>query len=871
MIESKDRGGAATGDLNSGSNSAHKDGNLTRTGSPTRGPVLMTIGSHSNPLEFQEVVGKNVESIPTVASNLISQCKSDDDEDIHNSASSRLETEGPIMNKVGNEDIYHQEKELDIINNVDSLTQEVQTYTSQTNITMQNTSKQENGESNGSSSYSKSASANKIHKSISPPNSVSVFPDEISPQTVNNFPIGVNDNPLEFGNVDIIDLKVNGTSNIPEVGVGDNNGHVKMKILEGGRQNDVDQNFTIDTIRKECTISTTTNSEVALDETNPSFETSYQEHLGGNGLVVETTTKFGIDKLDRNLENEPKEKAVVDEKLSASDSSINEEYPSISRDHDTQSSKVVGNGNIRKGTINLDERTAETQRIRIEVTSMDKLKISLYSEALKVHGGKGGDRIFANYWDALGRYLVKGDSLRSNDNTASNGVEAALLSFLSTKRLRKLHNTYVKLIMKQCLHVNGLRNRILNHVPLGWKSCVKQVVKKRDYRGEFKPPIPKSDGIECLMEKFQMNSDAFGNSCSQLIKLMVHETIDENLNKSMIESSRLPGTLEIDHISRYVTEKEGYCLSQSAQWLVVIAVQDYLKRILQRTMDYSDSVGSGAKRRRLSSYQFSKVMENGYLTAGNSIFSANSRIAWEHFTSGSGSTVSSQLHSELNTIKDIINSKFSTKETDRRDFRPNHNTNSTGALDIVNTRFQGNDFSGLQGQQPSMTPPLVNMVGATTQNTISSVRRPVGLDSVGTTSEAVDHLGAEYYNAQNHRPPQAFFRSALETTHEDSASNAGLTTHEIFSAAPLQQNNPLLMRANNPSVYLPQVLAGVGRAAESARTSSAGSNTSLILGRPSSSSSRRPTSASSSNTNSGGGRGRGSKDLSAMLARSKAK
>jgi hypothetical protein len=78
------------------------------------------------------------------------------------------------------------------------------------------------------------------------------------------------------------------------------------------------------------------------------------------------------------------------------------------------------------------------------LTDVENVKIQLYHIACRVHRGKGPERRFAAYWEALRQFLrFQVHQGPSTISSSVNGVHDVLNSFLVTKQMRKLHNLLV--------------------------------------------------------------------------------------------------------------------------------------------------------------------------------------------------------------------------------------------------------------------------------------------------------------------------------------------------------------------------------------------------------------------------------------------
>lgn len=68
----------------------------------------------------------------------------------------------------------------------------------------------------------------------------------------------------------------------------------------------------------------------------------------------------------------------------------------------------------------------------------NRVKILLYTAGSQVHRGRGFERIFGMYWDAIGLRLS-----RPLNNNTSKRCDQAMSVFLKSKKLRKIHNKFV--------------------------------------------------------------------------------------------------------------------------------------------------------------------------------------------------------------------------------------------------------------------------------------------------------------------------------------------------------------------------------------------------------------------------------------------
>ncbi len=338
-------------------------------------------------------------------------------------------------------------------------------------------------------------------------------------------------------------------------------------------------------------------------------------------------------------------------------------------------------------------------KIKRIATSVQKLKIELYLDAMKVHRGKGAERKFADYWDAFGRYVsapysvpcsihpnVKISSkrpdgsifhqnndseninMRSNSDITTNGIEAILNSFLITKSLKKKHNALVRAVMNQCFHDQVLESRVQTHIPVKWNKRIRKIDRgvynnnRKNINGESISSLDR--GASDFMKYFDSRErNIFFPSPGQIRSSDI-PTIEavETVQYSSIERSstaRLPAMMEIEYLSREVMQQTDHSLTPNGLWFVTVAVKEYISKILKSTMavmksegasvssgDNSDYTTNTRKRKRCKITPLDIVKSLDVLTCEQT--SPSSRMAWERCISEIG----------VNSVFELNNTSF---------------------------------------------------------------------------------------------------------------------------------------------------------------------------------------------------------------------
>ena len=541
----------------------------------------------------------------------------------------------------------------------------------------------------------------------------------------------------------------------------------------------------------------------------------------------------------------------------------------------------VGNDVSPSQALHID---AEEERIRQEEISLDKKKLKLYLEAMKVHGNQGGDRKFSDYWEALCRYLSTGDNVRSDSDEGTQGVDAILNAFLKTKKLRKLHNIYVMAVMKQCLQTRSSEGRICDHVPLQWRTQVKKIARKRKSGSSLHEVGSGVDHIiHPIQQEFNVQSSAFQNCGSSAIMLdHASQTKTEipALESNHYQSPRLPGMLEIGHLSQQVTGPNGLSLSKSAQWVAVIAIREFLSNIIEKTMMHfqvKDTTSSGSrKRRRISNYDLSQVMDDSVSNTRHFPFPASSRIAWEHFTLNSNIAIANPSNVDLDHYQNTINNLM--EETTTNSIENKRKTPSRPGSAAIRSRLgKGKDLMAMRARhskpQEGLALPTQDEVELKSMLSDQDLSTPSDRSVTSRFGEILNPsllIDADIYNSTSSRQPSVTsMQSNLRKLQRDSfGDNAVSGDRNSLDFSVSRNSSPLVSWPQDESRPL-SAFNGSRRHSTGASVKFAGSSIEVLPTRPQSTSSvapRRPSSSGSSIR-----RGRGAKDLRRMLARNKSK
>lgn len=259
----------------------------------------------------------------------------------------------------------------------------------------------------------------------------------------------------------------------------------------------------------------------------------------------------------------------------------------------------------------------------------EDIKLALYLEGTKIHRGKGAERLFSDYWDALGRYISVevGRHIRRSrcgDTYSNASLEPLLKTYLKTRKLRKLHNKLILSIMTRCYKDKISKSMFGPHVPHQWSRKVKQQVKRKQAPVEdsqIKPKITKRNDLDCSQQnerrcndiKFDLenskrnmklfehhfdrkswmwtvlgNSTITSHACLESSGIRQNPIMKQQNGNYEIENNfpslNLPGSLSVDLQARRLSQKKGLKVSDAAISLITIAVREYSKNILSHTV-----------------------------------------------------------------------------------------------------------------------------------------------------------------------------------------------------------------------------------------------------------------------------------------------
>lgn len=306
---------------------------------------------------------------------------------------------------------------------------------------------------------------------------------------------------------------------------------------------------------------------------------------------------------------------------------------------------------MKKATYSHDTK-CESGRAKAKSLSVNKLKMKLFVESCKCHQGLGAERLFAEYWERLGFYLSSMKSTPGNrsslnfeigysNNESKNvlgieskketcGIETFLDYFLNSKQLKRLHNLVISALMKQSLSPRLLKSKYVPHIPVKWKRNVRSVPLIADKKchvnlesslnAAHDLAAPQHDaGLSYNLERWEETKqdlleqkESFGifsgiwnankdNGRPHPNVITLRNISQGSSNNPILRmkssdeavQAALPGSLAVDNIVRKLSRAKGMNVSDSAMWLLTIAVRRQALKVLTNTIKDIIDVGEG--------------------------------------------------------------------------------------------------------------------------------------------------------------------------------------------------------------------------------------------------------------------------------------
>jgi len=224
----------------------------------------------------------------------------------------------------------------------------------------------------------------------------------------------------------------------------------------------------------------------------------------------------------------------------------------------------------------------------------NRVKMILYTTGSKVHRGRGFERIFSMYWDAVCLSLS-----RPLSGNAAKRCDEAISAFLKSKKIRKIHNKFVMSIMRRALKDRVPYSEVSDHIPTNFQDRVKipqiistkkkQKKKTKTFYDELEDEllqlssVPHLDATKPYKERWEFSTDTIDEI----------QKIPEEGPTVPIASSCIPGALVVDPMLRETVEAGGMKVTDNAMWLLTVALKEHIKNILSHSIEFKKCLKKG--------------------------------------------------------------------------------------------------------------------------------------------------------------------------------------------------------------------------------------------------------------------------------------
>ncbi|KAL7573780.1 hypothetical protein ACA910_007809 [Epithemia clementina (nom. ined.)] len=212
------------------------------------------------------------------------------------------------------------------------------------------------------------------------------------------------------------------------------------------------------------------------------------------------------------------------------------------------------------------------------LSDFEQTKLRLYAEGAAVHNTRTYDKEFGDYWDAM---RMQFDGGRSVEN--STKCKSVINGFLKTRRLRKLHNKLIKVLIRKSMTLCIPFDEISTHLPNSWRKRItifdrtmeqpSKMKKKEFFITDKLGYLPTIGGAPAYPRK---------------VKCAAHSSL------------RIPGALSIDPEMRAAVQAADMNVSEEAIWLMIVSAKEYASTILRGCLALKKSVHNGKLKRVLS-------------------------------------------------------------------------------------------------------------------------------------------------------------------------------------------------------------------------------------------------------------------------------
>eukprot|EP00984_Skeletonema_dohrnii_P008240 scaffold3025_cov112-Skeletonema_dohrnii-CCMP3373.AAC.1 len=350
-------------------------------------------------------------------------------------------------------------------------------------------------------------------------------------------------------------------------------------------------------IEEEGESSTTAVDDVEMENTSQSFEAKTTETT-----LNEDDTSMDVDETTNTTSSEQMPQHEED----STNAVIMTDAAPI---HDQVSVSTTAESPPRPELLSTSSNNFETTpNTAKKAPTVSQLKMALFMEASRVHAGNKPERIFANYWDALEKYIApprhSSSAPRSDPSFKFN---ATLELFLKTRKMKRLHNKLILALISDSVRDQVSGQRSGEHIPRVWRGRTRHLTLKSDDGVELDNNLGSNNSglSDDWNSSFGNNADAWsacGNSVTIapridqdkfVAKKREEKEVEVSNEEEIIPSCRLPGALEIDLFVKKIASDAGLTVSHDSMWLLIVAAREYASSIIGKAIDNDKNVTIG--------------------------------------------------------------------------------------------------------------------------------------------------------------------------------------------------------------------------------------------------------------------------------------
>ncbi|CAB9501189.1 expressed unknown protein [Seminavis robusta] len=229
--------------------------------------------------------------------------------------------------------------------------------------------------------------------------------------------------------------------------------------------------------------------------------------------------------------------------------------------------------------------TEPEPRVEPKRCDVNRLKMAIFSASSLVHRGSGFEKLFSQYWRSLSLIVA---ARESDDLPKLRGVVNA---FLKTRKLQRLHNKLIMALIRRSHQEIVPVSEVTGVVPSSCRDRVEILpVGKRKRPKEVVKPPSKTKETLAVPDK---TGQTFPRRPAPYALPLFQDGTQQDVERVPLESDQsasMPGAMVVDPRVREIVHSEGMRVSENAVWLFVVAVKEYAKSMISKTVQSKEAI-----------------------------------------------------------------------------------------------------------------------------------------------------------------------------------------------------------------------------------------------------------------------------------------